>query len=299
MVKKKHYDLIFLDHLMPDLDGVGTLEKIRSDENMCNDTPVIAFTANAISGMKESFLATGFNGFISKPVDANKLEDMLFDFLPKEQIKEGKVILGSKTEEKLPDLEDFDFRYAKVCLGEAKLIKSVAADFYDQTSRIRDALESYVKNIDDAEAMSRYRTDVHALKSTSRMLGEITLSGLAKTSEDAAKAFDKDTVLTLHPMILKELEKAKAELYELLPKEESVEHKDVSKEVLIQKLEDLKNALDNRDVKGQDAIVKELSGFNYDENLLKKMNELFEYVKILKMLKANVLLEEILKDVRG
>ena len=304
IVKEEHFDLILLDHLMPELDGVGTLEKIKSEENKCMDTPVIICTANAVSGMKESFLATGFNGFISKPVDSKVLYKVLEQQLPKDQIVEGQVEIGvvsAEPEEELPDLDNFDFRYAKLCLGSVSVIKSVASDFYDQTFRIVDALEGYATDLDNPDNMSRYRTDVHALKSTSRMVGEINLSGLAKTSEFAAKESDKETVLKLHPMILKEIDVARADLEIMFP-EKTKEPENASKEQIeLSKLKELldrlQNALDARNVKEQDAIALELSNYSYDAKLSDKIEELITNIKILKMIKASMTLAEIKKIV--
>ena len=304
IIKEEHFDLILLDHLMPELDGVGTLEKIKSEENKCMDTPVIICTANAVSGMKESFLATGFNGFISKPVDSKVLYKVLEQQLPKDQIVEGQVEIGvvsAEPEEELPDLDNFDFRYAKLCLGSVSVIKSVASDFYDQTFRIVDALEGYAADLDNTDNMSRYRTDVHALKSTSRMVGEINLSGLAKTSEFAAKESDKETVLKLHPMILKEIDVARADLEIMFP-EKTKESENVTKEQIeLSKLKELldrlQNALDARNVKEQDAIALELSNYSYDAKLSDKIEELITNIKILKMIKASMTLAEIKKIV--
>lgn len=76
MVTKQSYDLIFLDHMMPDLDGVETIKKMHTlDNNLCKGTPVIALTANALSGAKEMYLDIGFSDYLSKPFRPEKLED--------------------------------------------------------------------------------------------------------------------------------------------------------------------------------------------------------------------------------
>lgn len=80
--KAKKYDLILMDHMMPEPDGIQTLHMIRSDENNKNqDTPVVVLTANAVEGMKEQYLNDGFADYLSKPVEADKLEDILAKFL--------------------------------------------------------------------------------------------------------------------------------------------------------------------------------------------------------------------------
>ncbi|WP_051533604.1 ATP-binding protein [Anaerovibrio sp. RM50] len=87
MAKNLKYDIIFLDHMMDEMDGIETLHELRENRNGPNaSTPVICVTANAISGAREKYLETGFNDYITKPVDWNKLENMLITYLPEEKI---------------------------------------------------------------------------------------------------------------------------------------------------------------------------------------------------------------------
>lgn len=86
-VKKQHFDIIFMDHLMPDMDGVQTLAKMKAmPDNLCQTTPVIALTANAVSGAKEMYLSAGFTDYLSKPIDSAKLEGILREYLPEDLI---------------------------------------------------------------------------------------------------------------------------------------------------------------------------------------------------------------------
>lgn len=82
MTKEKKYDLIFMDHRMPGLNGVETLHMLRSDtENINCKTKVIALTANADVGMKDQYLQEGFDDYLSKPVEADKLKEMITNHL--------------------------------------------------------------------------------------------------------------------------------------------------------------------------------------------------------------------------
>ena len=81
-VQKEHYDLIFLDHMMPEMDGIDTIFEIRNGENLNKETPVIMLTANAVQGAKEEYLEAGFAGYLSKPCKGKDLEEMLSRFLP-------------------------------------------------------------------------------------------------------------------------------------------------------------------------------------------------------------------------
>lgn len=87
MTLKQKYDLILLDHMMPDMDGIQTIHEIRENiDNPNKDTVIIALTANALAGAMEEYLAEGFNSFLSKPVEPAKLEQTVFEYLPQELI---------------------------------------------------------------------------------------------------------------------------------------------------------------------------------------------------------------------
>ncbi len=90
LIKKQHYDIILMDHLMPSMDGVQTLEKMKlMPDNLCQTTPVIALTANAVSGAKEMYLSAGFTDYLPKPVDSVKLEAILMKYLPPHMINKA------------------------------------------------------------------------------------------------------------------------------------------------------------------------------------------------------------------
>ncbi len=87
MAGKKKYDIIFLDYLMPEKNGIETLKEMREDEKgMNHDTPVICLTANAISGARETYINAGFDNYLSKPIDSVRLEEMMIEYMPAEKV---------------------------------------------------------------------------------------------------------------------------------------------------------------------------------------------------------------------
>ena len=79
--------MIFLDHMMPEMDGVETLQYMKTmEDNLCKDVPVLVLTANAIQGAKEIYLEKGFDDYIMKPIDTKILEQMMIRYLPKELV---------------------------------------------------------------------------------------------------------------------------------------------------------------------------------------------------------------------
>ncbi len=86
-IRQKHYDLIFLDHMMPEMDGMETMKKMKEmEDNLCQDTPVIMLTANAIVGAREQYMAAGFDDFLAKPIDQTKLERLMMHWMPQEKV---------------------------------------------------------------------------------------------------------------------------------------------------------------------------------------------------------------------
>ena len=81
LVKQKTYDIIFLDHMMPKMDGIETLTILKEQQLITDQTKVIALTANAIVGAEETYLAAGFDDYLSKPIDMGKLEELLHKYL--------------------------------------------------------------------------------------------------------------------------------------------------------------------------------------------------------------------------
>lgn len=92
MTRNHFYHVIFMDHMMPELDGIETLQRLRIQDNgLCRNTPVVALTANAISGAGEMYLEKGFSGYLTKPINGPLFEAMLLKFLPEELVEEKAV----------------------------------------------------------------------------------------------------------------------------------------------------------------------------------------------------------------
>ena len=163
LVQQKHYDLIFLDHMMPEMDGVETLHHMKELEDYpCKDTPVIALTANAIQGAKEMYLREGFDDFLSKPIQPEKLEKMIKARLPKElMVRELQVeeISGGATVENteavetadngLLAIEGVDWESALTHLLDKELLLETIYDFYSTMSGEADFLQNCFEHLDE------------------------------------------------------------------------------------------------------------------------------------------------------
>ena len=190
LVEKNHYDIIFLDHRMPKMDGVETLQEMKKlPDNINKDTPVISLTANAISGAREQYIAAGFQDYLTKPINSIKLEEMIMKYLPPEKI--GSPAENSEVEEtpaenlQLPDwltqIDGLNAREGVEHCGDEESYMEALKVFANSIADAADEIEGYYTT----EDWQNYTTKVHALKSSARVIGASELSDRARRLEDA------------------------------------------------------------------------------------------------------------------
>lgn len=194
----KEYDVIFLDHMMPDKDGIETLHEMRERKDAPNlQTPVICLTANAISGAREKYLAEGFDNYLTKPIDSVKLEEMLIEYLPEEKIIPAESDEDAETDEtgdnmRIPDyitgISEIDTDTGiKNCGGIEEYMKTV--EIYAKAVKDNaDETEQFWKSADIKNATIK----IHALKSSSRIIGATDLGELAQELENAGNENDTE-----------------------------------------------------------------------------------------------------------
>jgi signal transduction histidine kinase/CheY-like chemotaxis protein len=194
--RNRHYDVIFLDHMMPDKDGIETLKEMKEIADTTNaGTPIVCLTANAISGMREMYINAGFDDYITKPIDPDRLEALLLTYLPKDKIVEAS---NEDSEDKGADDHDIpDFIKKIDALNvNSGIIHCGSCEAYMDT--LKTYLGSGKKNADEIQ---KYWADkdvknttikVHALKSTSYVIGAQKLGDFAARLEKAGEAGDVD-----------------------------------------------------------------------------------------------------------
>lgn len=243
--RAKVFDIIFMDHMMSGMDGVEAMKRIRTDVSGLNGSvPVVALTANAMSSAKQMFLAEGFDGFVSKPVEIDELERVLKQVLPKSFISfvdaDG-ALEAAEEEPEVPVIrpaEEKDFiselrksgidtdAGLKYCVGDKEFYKSLLLQF---ASEAPDKIAS-MKNYYQIRDWHNYEILVHALKSTSKMIGVSGLSDKAKALEKAAKENDEGFILANHETMIKDYGKITAEVRDMLI---SAENGSTDDEVLV------------------------------------------------------------------
>lgn len=208
LCRQNEYDVIFMDHMMPVMDGVEAMRRIRSEQTRSKIiTPVIAFTANAVSSAREMFRQAGFDGFVAKPVDMVELERVLKRVLPPALVVANSNQPPKEDHSGIAPDDIFDrLKAIGVDTDTGMYYSQNDAEFY-KTLLDQYAQESTAKKKTMEESLALgnlgdYAIQVHSIKSTSKMIGEMNLSEMAKELEEAAKRGDRAFVDKSHDAML-------------------------------------------------------------------------------------------------
>ncbi len=187
LCRENKYDLILMDHMMPDPDGIETLHILRKDRYSRNRiTDVIVLTANAIAGMSKMYMEEGFSDYLTKPIVAEELEKMIAAHLPEYKLS------ASGKEDNENGIYHIDQKLGmEYCGNDAGLYGEMIAEYIGQGEEYGAKLAEYYA----ARDWKNYRTIIHALKNTSLLIGADVFSEKAKKLEYAAKDADEEILL--------------------------------------------------------------------------------------------------------
>jgi CheY-like chemotaxis protein len=263
LTKEKKYDLVFIDHMMPEMDGTETMKRIREFSPHYRKVPIIALTAAVMAGMKEMFLSKGFDDFLGKPIELKNLNTILERWIPKEL----RTTPIKREEPEIKDKEDLGISIEGVDVDKG--LRYIGGE----KSNYIKALSVFCKDIDKRldlfrniakENISNFQVQVHAIKSASANIGAINLSKEAQLLEDAAINGDLYTIRSRYSSFHKLLSKTTDLIKDALVKE-SIESEvtdfksggkiNVERDILIT----LKEAIDSRDIGTIDRILDNLS----------------------------------------
>lgn len=214
LIRNKKYDIILLDHMMPVMDGMETLTRIKI-ENLCPNTPIVVLTANAVAGAKEEYLSAGFDGYLSKPIASRQLYELMYRYLPKELLSNRKkeaaqaepgidageagtdsTVLDKNLLEQLSFL-DTETGMVYCCDSEEFYLEMI-------TTYLVENKKQEIEQFYQAKDWDNYRIQVHALKSTSLSIGATEVSEQAKALEMAAKEGRIPDILENHAKVMAE-----------------------------------------------------------------------------------------------
>lgn len=264
------YHIIFLDHMMPKMDGIETLNHMKEENLVTEDTPVIALTANAVNGAKKQYLALGFDGYLSKPIDVSKLEEMLEKFLPEELVSHKQAERIKADSDSVQTLADagFDTEAAlRYTAGDRSFYLELVALFADRCKGNMSLIRADYEKKDWAD----YEIKTHSLKSTARQIGANEVADLALEQELAAKDKKLDVIDAGVENLLAKYEKLCDQIHQILKKDQpesssdasdeagaSGQGKALSHEEFSAMLADAKEKIFNFEVESAQAIIKKL-----------------------------------------
>ncbi|MCM1266820.1 MAG: ATP-binding protein [Bacteroidales bacterium] len=295
LIKRKTYHLICMDHMMPVMDGVQTLHAIRSlTDNPSKDVPVIALTANAVAGARELYLKEGFQDYLTKPIDADKFENMLIEYLPDnvvylthnrkvsdeyEQAEEGSELAIRESQ---LYLMGFNLRNGLRYMGGDKaLYGKVLHDFHSILQEKEEALKDFLQKGD----MPGYTIIVHSLKGNARNVGADDLADEAFELEKMAKAGQLEDVTVRSPILFSMMKNMRDNLKVYLESEDGEKkqpdqaaggtREKITEDEWVKALKELAERLDDFDGESAAEKLRELKQYDRPESD-KKMLRLCE-----------------------
>lgn len=214
LVRTAWYDIIFMDHMMPGMDGIEAAEIIRRDCGENGTAPVmIALTANAMEGMREHFLEHGFQDFIAKPLDRKELNDVLLRWVP-EKYRQSEI-----REEECKPLNSAEFQIDGINMDAAMQYYSGDEDGFIELLEIycMDGKRKIPLLYELVESdILRYQIEVHGLKSASANIGALGVSAMAREQENAAAQGERELIEQKFPLLMAEYETLLANIGQFL-----------------------------------------------------------------------------------
>ena len=300
----KSFDILFIDHMMPEMDGVELTKILRSsNDDYLKYVPIIALTANAIKGVSEMFLANGFTEYLSKPIDTERLGEVLNKWIPenkKEEAMEEEESVADNNEavdddednlrNMLRRIENVDYDKAMTLCGKSEdILLSVIEVYVKSYSQIKERIDStYAK-----EDLKNYAIEVHGVKSSSRSIGNDVLGEMAYRLEIEAKDGNIAYVKENHSEFVMKYEQFVGELKEIVDKlktEEKIEKVKFSKEEMLSMINECISLYDEFETTKAEEVLKKLQCAECDENIMNLINdaidsaELFDFDEVTKIL---------------
>ena len=267
MITEKMYDLIFMDHMMPEIDGIETTHIIRRMYSNYDDVPIIALTANALENAKGMFLVEGMNDFMPKPIDFKELLRIVKTWLPPSKIiSVDPETVASGDEGKIPVIEGIDVEAAIKMIGSLEVYNDLLKKFCGNANQKMEVIQSSY----DHEDWDRYATEVHALKSSSRQIGAMDVGSLAEKMEFAGKNREVDAIRENTEELLKMYTALVEKLKEHVPKEEEeLPRESIAADLVKDLLMTIIAAIDDLDAEIIKDTARKLSTGLFDEEKTK------------------------------
>ncbi|MFP3042871.1 ATP-binding protein [Treponema primitia] len=285
LIKKNHYDIVFMDHMMPEMDGIEATAAIRawedeqqtpkeqSSKEYAKHVPIIALTANAVTGMKEMFLSKDFNDYLSKPIEISKLDGMMNKWIPVEKRVDAKVGTSPERTEETTDIkiDGVDTARGLTMTGGSKAAyRKVLVSFRKDVLERLPSLERLPKE----QELSLFTTNVHALKSAAATIGAVGVSHEAAELEAAGKAGDLTRIAAGLSRFYRNLKSLADQLTDILNSEKQTEETGTISTSCLPLFKELAEALKQEEIGTIHRILAELEENPLDAQTRKALDEI-------------------------
>lgn len=267
------YDIIFMDHMMPEMDGIETVQFIRNMKTQYTDKAIIiTLTANAIKGNEKIFKDAGMNDVLYKPIILEDLESILQKYLPHNKISYENINDDNEKEhiDNLPEIKGIDIESAlKIISGTFDEYEEILYKFY----RTIDKKEELIKKHFKEKNIKNYTVEVHGLKRASKFIGAEKLSNLAAYLEKCGNDNNINEIKEKTNILLDVLNEYRYNINLYFENKDTVEKEQASKEDILKIVELLKEALENFNIVQADEEIKKMKSYNLDERMSRLVNE--------------------------
>ncbi|MGN0154274.1 MAG: histidine kinase N-terminal 7TM domain-containing protein [Lachnospiraceae bacterium] len=305
LAKNNKYDIIFMDHMMPEMDGIEATRIIRSE---CGEggrmAVIIALTANAIEGAREMYLGNGFQDFLSKPFERIQLHEILNKWIPEKKKKylDVEVEKDKVSEDEMAEIfmNGVNVRNAIQCRngGIEDYLELLNLFYMDGNEK-----KLHIEQLLDAEEYNDYGIEVHGLKSAAANIGADRLSDMAKEHEMAVKGGDIDfvrqnaeTLISCYGDILSEIERVlqKKQYGRFAEKQESG-LKPIEESYMVEQIREALYNLENFRPKEAAKQIEALMGYAVPDNVMEELEKIIELLKLYEDDKAEEALGELIR----
>lgn len=294
MLRERCYHVIFMDHLMPEMDGLETFERIKN-EHLADGVPVVVMTANAMSMTEQEYQALGFAAYLSKPVLPEKLNLMLYQLLDRSliselEIEEPATVIekneemiekeSAKEDEKenwadLPAVNGLDYDYAALHFNTAEEFTDMIRFLVGVMQSDLDQLQEYFRNREQEQELEKFCTKVHSMKNSAMTVGIVPLAGLAKTLEDASRGKNEAHMSAMMPVFADKWEEYRLLLLQKFMADASDKSEaDPHSEEVTKLFTKLRLAAEEMDIDALDAIMKQIDAYAFPEEYAEKLQEI-------------------------
>ncbi len=293
LARRNHYDLIFMDQMMPVMDGLTSVKLIRGeDDPHLKEVPIVALTANTIPEVRSKCVDCGMTDFLAKPVKPDEIIAITKKWLPVDMIEEepeGSEVQESAPSDDVPQVEGLSSEDGLKYSGSKDMWVSLLGDYYN----MMDVKSQLIRDSISSGDIKRYTVEVHALKNTSRMIGAAELSQEFYELEQLGHAEDVAAIRDRTEGVLSHMASYKEALAPFAVSD--VKKQACDPEDIRARLQEIYDAMDSFDLDGADNAMKELDAYEVPDGIKDKIDRLRAYV-------ADVAMEDVMdlvKEIMG